>query len=954
MQAGRRNSSILTDVMHKSGDMGDGQKRIFLGLKWKLFLVLTLAFLVVNGSSAFLVYRKTVGLLETQLANRRIKQVRDLNLVLSDSFARLGDFATLISQLMIPMRETDVYSPPHRKSALLSVQGETLGTGWGVDGVYYFAADDIRTAAVTLPAQRAAPEIETLLEQGRRSLGTQARLVCDDECSQIVVLPVLYQRGLAGLLVVERTIAASQKRFSQLFGADFILLDPADTSSNAGVRRRASSRLAGIAPTRAEAVARILRTPKALSIFSGLSESPQRFRDAAEWYDVYRAPIPGGQSGLDAVIIDHVTGQVLAIEKAARESLLIGTVGALLYGLIVLALLWRPTQRIRDAMRLLPALADSARPQLHRELTQLDEAPVLPDEIDGVFSAMGELSRQIDSLERARTVAEQGLRDSERSLQLAQSMARVASCAAEPSAGIFRITEGARRIHEALESVGTWAEFQRLVHPEDRSRVQAAWRRSSAVRAMDIEFRLLIDERVIYLHAMAEFADSKSCHTPRAAGMLQDVTDLRVAERICSTHRERLETAVLERMAQLDSARNAALKSAQMKSDFLANMSHEIRTPLNAVLGLSQIGVQQSCNGEIAATFHRIIDAGEFLLRIVNEILELSKLEAGKLTIETRSFELRKILSQCMQMLQQPGEAKSLQMALGIASDVPEWVIGDAYRLRQILLNLLSNAVKFTERGSVRLEVSMEAARLCFRVIDSGFGISSEQIDRLFTPYQQGLHNGPVVREGTGLGLSISKRLATLMDGSITVHSRPGDGSQFILHLPLRTGSAPDNGQTHRTQLAPLETRRRLTGIRILVVDDVAVNRLILEAQLRSQGATVTTASTGAEAVSLLSDGRGSRFDMVFMDVEMPGLCGRQATSEIRGRGLEVPIIGVTAHVSAEARQASIAAGMTDQLVKPVMPEAIVDKVLRHARERIAVRSIDAAAPERASAQKTL
>jgi signal transduction histidine kinase/FixJ family two-component response regulator len=711
--------------------------------------------------------------------------------------------------------------------------------------------------------------------------------------------------------------------------------------------------MAGIASPRAAVVARMLRTPKAATMLSGSSESPQRFRDANEWYEVYRAPVPGRQSGFDAVIIDRVTEQVIAIEKSARDSLLIGTVGALLYGLIVLVLLWRPTQRIRDAMRLLSALADSSLPQRHRELAQLNKAPLLPDEIDGVLSAMVELSRQIHSLEHACTAAQLDLRDSEKILQLTRSVARVASCAGVPGAGIFRVTEGAARIHEALEPVGTWAEFQRLVHPEDRSQVQSAWRRSSALRTMDIEFRLLIDEKVIYLHAMAAFADSKSSHGPRAAVILQDVTDLRVAERICSTYQERLETAVLERMTQLDSARTAALKSAQTKSDFLANMSHEIRTPLNAVLGLSQIGVQQGNDQEAAAIFHQINDAGGLLLRIVDEILEFSKLEAGKLTIEARPFELRKILSRCMQMLQQSGDAKSLQMTLGVACDVPEWVIGDAHRLQQILLNLLSNAVKFTERGAVQLKVSTEAAVLCFRVIDSGFGMSIEQIDRLFTPYQQGLHRGPKASQGTGLGLSISKRLAKLMDGDIAVHSRPGDGSQFILRLPLRAGSAPDKGKIRPAQMLPLQTRQPLAGVRILVVDDVKVNRLILEKLLRAQGASVTTVGAGAEAVSLLSDSRGSRFDLVFMDVEMPGLSGRQATIEMRERGLAIPIIGVTAHVSAEAREASIAAGMTDQLVKPVMTEALVDKVLRHARERIAVRSVDSAA-EPTSAQKTL
>ena len=224
--------------------------------------------------------------------------------------------------------------------------------------------------------------------------------------------------------------------------------------------------------------------------------------------------IVAASGALNVASIGSVFGQTMYKPLARLSGLMAITL--LVGGLIVLVLLWRPTQRIRDAMRLLSALADSSLPQRHRELAQLNKAPLLPDEIDGVLSAMVELSRQIHSLEHACTAAQLDLSDSEKILQLTRSVARVASCAGVPGAGIFRVTEGAARIHEALEPVGTWAEFQRLVHPEDRSQVQSAWRRSSALRTMDIEFRLLIDEKVIYLHAMAAFRGQQPPAVPIA------------------------------------------------------------------------------------------------------------------------------------------------------------------------------------------------------------------------------------------------------------------------------------------------------------------------------------------------------------------------------------------------------------------------------------------------------
>ncbi|MBT8429605.1 MAG: response regulator, partial [Gammaproteobacteria bacterium] len=416
-------------------------------------------------------------------------------------------------------------------------------------------------------------------------------------------------------------------------------------------------------------------------------------------------------------------------------------------------------------------------------------------------------------------------------------------------------------------------------------------------------------------------------------GMMQDITEMRAVQRALQSHRDHLEKVVTERTAELVDARNRAEELARTKSDFLANMSHEIRTPMSAVLGLSQIGMRESHNRKIAHTFEQILEAGGHLLNVVNDVLDVSKLEAGTLATESIPFQVRKAVSACAEMLRPRAQAKSLKMQVCVAEDFPDWVLGDSFRVQQILINLMSNAVKFTEKGSIFLDVYREDEVSCFKVRDTGIGMSAEQLERLFKPFHQFENSLTRNHEGAGLGLSISNTLAGLMGGGISVLSEPGGGSEFILRLPMPEGMGSPSmeevgGGSDESDV------QRLGGIRVLVADDVRINRTIVEALLEAEGATVTTAANGAEAVAAVS-GRGKEaFDVILMDLEMPKMDGRQATRRIRVLQPALPIIGLTAHVSEEQRAQSLESGMNDQLVKPVWPEALVAAILRVTPER--------------------
>jgi signal transduction histidine kinase/DNA-binding response OmpR family regulator len=376
---------------------------------------------------------------------------------------------------------------------------------------------------------------------------------------------------------------------------------------------------------------------------------------------------------------------------------------------------------------------------------------------------------------------------------------------------------------------------------------------------------------------------------------------------------------------QREAHQREAERLAQVRSAFLANMSHEIRTPLNAVLGLAQIGARDA-RGASGEQFSRIHQAGRHLLGIIDDILDFSKLEAGKLSVEQRPFRLRATVDAAVGLVLQRAAAKELTLPMTLAPELPDWVAGDALRLRQVLVNLLSNAVKFTERGQVALAVSGGPGRIEFRVADTGIGMTPEVLARLFQPFEQADHSTTRRFGGTGLGLAISRDLARLMGGELSARSVAGAGSEFTLSLPLPAADAVESG------FAPLSAQgRRLVGLRLLAAEDVEVNRYVLRELLEAEGAAVVFAENGREAVDRLAQDGPAAFDAVLMDVQMPVMDGIEAMQQVRALAPTLPVIGLTAHAMPEERARCLAAGMVEHVAKPIDLEALVAAVRRHA-----------------------
>ncbi len=403
-------------------------------------------------------------------------------------------------------------------------------------------------------------------------------------------------------------------------------------------------------------------------------------------------------------------------------------------------------------------------------------------------------------------------------------------------------------------------------------------------------------------------------------GVLRDISQFKAAEAV--------------REAALADAK----RLARMKSEFLANMSHEIRTPLNAVLGLSKIGIRENFNRGTTDTFVRIQNAGQHLLGIINDILDLSKIEAGKLSVAKQAFRLGQAVEDALELVAKQAEAKGLALSAEQNAEMPQWVEGDRLRLEQVLLNLLANAIKFTESGEVTLAMSREGEYIRFAVRDTGIGMTVEEVARLFTPFEQIDNSTTRKFGGTGLGLAISRNLARIMGGDITVESRLGAGSVFTLRLPLPE-TAPEPVETATPP--PSGRKRQLAGLRILAAEDVEINRLVLGDLLAHEGAQTVFAQDGQQAVDLVSQ-QGGAFDVVLMDIQMPVMDGFEATRRIHENAPRLPVIGLTAHALPEERELCLAAGMVEHVTKPVTPEVLIAAILAHAGTAVAA---DGAAP---------
>ena len=378
--------------------------------------------------------------------------------------------------------------------------------------------------------------------------------------------------------------------------------------------------------------------------------------------------------------------------------------------------------------------------------------------------------------------------------------------------------------------------------------------------------------------------------------------------------------------AEREANRQETERLARMKSEFLANMSHEIRTPLNAILGFARIGIDESSAGKAAVTnFQRILDSSNHLLKVINNILDLSRFEAGKMAIESQPLSPRVVVDEVLDYVADSASAKGLEVTPNLAPDLPAWLSGDAVRLRQILLNLAGNAVKFTDKGNIQLLVKPDGGDILFQVTDSGIGIKQSQLMNLFTPYEQA--DGSVTRSfgGSGLGLAISQKLAKLMGGEITVESEYGRGSIFTLRLPLSETQPPV-----QKEAGPMQASSRLTGLKVLAAEDVELNRIILKHILDTEGAQVIFAGDGQQALDLLQEHGIDAFDVILMDIQMPVMDGYEATARIREMASDLPVIGFTAHALDEERTMCLKAGMQDQVTKPVDPDNLVEVIQRY------------------------
>ncbi len=436
-------------------------------------------------------------------------------------------------------------------------------------------------------------------------------------------------------------------------------------------------------------------------------------------------------------------------------------------------------------------------------------------------------------------------------------------------------------------------------------------------------------------------------------GLVRDVTERKLAELEMTRY-----TGALERANRsLEEYSFSALAATHAKSEFLANMSHEIRTPMTAILGFAELlrseGDMSKAPPKRVEAIDTIIRNGNYLLQLINDILDLSKIEAGRLEIERIECSPAEIISDVVSLVKVRAKKKGLLLTAELAGPIPERILSDPTRLRQVLINLLGNAIKFTDRGSVRLVVRMESEndegpKLRFDVIDTGIGIPKEQIERIFQPFAQGESATNRKFGGTGLGLAISKRLADNLGGDVTATSTLGKGSAFS--VTVATG--PLDGAKMLDRLQPQNIEKEVPAepsgnaatkldCRVLLVEDGPDNQRLISFLLTKAGADVTAVENGRLAVEkVLRDARGNTgsptesdalpFDVILMDMQMPVMDGYEATRRLRAASYTGPIIALTAHAMSHDRQKCLQAGCDDYLTKPIDRQRLLNVVSRY------------------------
>ena len=375
-------------------------------------------------------------------------------------------------------------------------------------------------------------------------------------------------------------------------------------------------------------------------------------------------------------------------------------------------------------------------------------------------------------------------------------------------------------------------------------------------------------------------------------------------------------------IVKIEIAESRAHFANKAKSEFLSRVSHELRTPLNVVLSMAKLGLNDKNLKESTDRFAKIISSTNHLSDIINDVLEMSRMESGKTEIKQEPMHLRPVIEECLELIKEQVKINSVILVSSIDADLPETLIGDGFRIRQILINLLSNAVKFTQRGQVLLDVtlvelSMDKCMVAFAITDTGIGMSEDFLLKVFVPFEQEDTFLSRRYEGSGLGLSISYNLVELMGGKIEVESKLGEGSRFTCMIPFNTTKM----EVKKEKTITLGIEHSLKGKRILLVDDVEINRIIVREVFANTGAELEEACDGEEAYQKFIQSPARYYDCIFMDIQMPKMDGYTTTGAIRASersDSNIPIIAMTANALKEDIDSAIAAGMNDHAAKPI------------------------------------